>query len=266
MARPRFHPPLNKRLVLTQMGYKIYSVNSLAIRSSGQGNEEFDNFATHDEFPHLIPKEEIWVSQDVLDKEGIFFIANSLTRLKEKEKGTPEDAAYTAGLHVERFLRQRWNGIDYRRGKRNKRVPEKVYVDHYITLSDPKFPIDVWRVDGSVVRSLYKTDYTEGGHGYVYPWCPKNEIWVESTIDRKELPLIVTHEYLELRLMREKKLEYDDAHEIASKLEYKLRQGKGLDVLLAPGRRELTKKDLSKVTSEEVFAYVLRHYLREGTA
>ena len=44
-----------------------------------------------------------------------------------------------------------------------------------------------WRlVDGNVVRCTYKTDYTEGGHGQVYPWVPKREIWVEKALDRTE--------------------------------------------------------------------------------
>lgn len=42
--------------------------------------------------------------------------------------------------------------------------------------------IEVWRIDGHLVRCYYKTDYTEGGHGYVYPWCPRNEIWIEKDI------------------------------------------------------------------------------------
>src|SRR5438067_959895 len=85
------------------------------------------------------------------------------------------------------------------------------------------YSIDDWLVDGNMVRSLYKTDYTEGGHGYVYRWVPKQEIWVEKDLDRWELPFIVSHEYLELRLMRDLGIEYDKAHEICSKVEFDLR-------------------------------------------
>ena len=261
MAKNRFHPRLHKRFVLEHHGYKVYSVNALAVRNSGPGNEEFDNFAIHDELPRLIPKDEIWVAERALPREGVFFIADALTRLQEAARGMPEGAAYTAGLHVQRFLREKWDGLDYRGGKPHKRVPARVYGGHYLTLADPEFPIEVWLVDGSVVRGLYKTDYTEGGHGYVYRWVPKDEIWVESTVDRRELPLVVAHEYLELRLMRDEGLAYDPAHAIAAKLEYQLREGRGLDPLLAPERRKLRKRDLPKLASGEVFAYVRRHYL-----
>ena len=85
-------------------------------------------------------------------------------------------------------------------------MPPRIYVEQYITLPDPDGPggeVTVWLVDGAVVRDLYKTDYTEGGHGYVYPWVPKPEIWVEATLERAELPFIVAHEYLERLLMRD---------------------------------------------------------------
>ena len=132
-----------------------------------------------------------------------------------------------------------------------------------MTLADERFPIDVWLVDGNMIRSLYKTDYTEGGHGYVYQWCPKDEIWIEEDTQRGEIPFLVAHEYLELRLMRDEKLEYDEAHEICSKVEFKLRLNEGIKPLLAPGRRKLSKADLPKLTSEEVFAYLLRYYLKK---
>src|SRR6202011_3256568 len=130
------------------------------------------------------------------------------------------------GLGVERALREKLTGLKFRAGKPHKRVPRKLYVEGYITLADLKFPIQVWLVDGNMVRSLYKTDYTEGGHGYVYRWVPKREIWVEKDLDRWELPFILCHEYLELRLMRDKGLAYDKAHEICSKVEFNLRKGR----------------------------------------
>jgi hypothetical protein len=171
--------------------------------------------------------------------------------------------AYAAGLNVERFLRHRWDALRYRGGRPHKRVPEAIYDQHYLTLPDPEFSIEVWLVKGSVVRSLYKSDYTEGGHGYVYPWVPKGQIWVETTLDRRELPLVIAHEYIELRLMRDTGMEYDPAHETAAKVEYKLREGRGLDPLLVLGRRKLRKVDLPRLTSAEVFKYVLRHYVKK---
>ena len=60
---------------------------------------------------------------------GIFFLANALTRLKQVARGEDEGKAYTAGENVERFLRERLNGVEYRGGRPHKRVPEAVYVE-----------------------------------------------------------------------------------------------------------------------------------------
>jgi hypothetical protein len=254
---------MKKTFVATHEGWDVYSVDASAVRCIARPDEEFGNFATRDKFPNLIPAGEIWLGEKNLDREGVFFIANALTYLKEKEKGTPEDRAYTAGLNVERALREKLTGLKFRGGRPHKRVPPEVYVRPYLTLPDLKFPIEVWVVDGCVVRSLYKTDYMEGGHGYVYRWAAKHQIWIEKALDRWELPYIVSHEYLELRLMRDEGIEYDEAHAICSKLEFNLRKGRGAHPLLVPGRRRLAKRDLPKLTREEVFQYVLKTYLKK---
>jgi hypothetical protein len=41
-----------------------------------------------------------------------------------------------------------------------------------------------------LVRCMYRTDYAEGGHGYIYDRCPKSEICVETGVDRAGIPFI----------------------------------------------------------------------------
>src|SRR5205085_10567040 len=102
--------------------------------------EEFGNFATKDQFPDLIPAGEIWVGERTLDKEGIFYIANALARVKEIDNGASEDKAYIAGLEAERELRERLTGLKFRNGKPHRRVPDNVYVGPYTTLDDREYP------------------------------------------------------------------------------------------------------------------------------
>lgn len=263
MSKTRSGTKLHKQLLLSHGGYEVYSVDAYAVRDVSHTDEEFTHVATHDEFPRLIPQNEIWVAEHLLG-EAVYFIADALARLKETAAGASSEAAYKAGLNVERYLRRRLDGADYRGGRPDKRIPDAVYVEPYLTLPDPQAPIEVWRIDGAVVRGRYKTDYTEGGHGYVYRWVPKGQIWVEAALERSELPYIVTHEYLELRLMRDRKLSYDHAHDIAAKLEYRLREGKGLLPLLAPNKERLTKADLPGLTRPEVFDYVVSRYVEKG--
>ncbi|HYT88513.1 MAG TPA: hypothetical protein VEL76_07375 [Gemmataceae bacterium] len=256
-----FNPKLCKRRILAHADYTVYAVNGLAVRNVAQPDEEFGNFAIHEEFPDLIPANEIWISEKLAPKEGVFFIANALTQLKRQAAGATEKA-YEDGLEVERVLRAKLNGVAFRDGKPHKQVPAEIYLEQYTTLPDPQGDVQVWLVDGNLVRSYYKTDYTEGGHGYVYPWVPRPQIWIEDGVDRREVPFIVTHEYLERRLMRDKKLGYDTAHEICSKVEFELRKGKGIAPLLVRGRRKLSKQDLPRLTSDEVFAEVIKRYVR----
>jgi hypothetical protein len=172
MARYHFTPKLHKKRVLRHADYTVYAVNAFAVRDVARPDEEFGNFAAKDEFPDLIPKGEVWISEKLAGEEGIFFIANALTQLRRQAAGVSPDRAYDDGLEVERLLREKLNGIEFRNGKPHKRVPEDIYQEQYTALPDPGGPVEVWLVDGNLVRSYYKTDYTEGGHGYVYPGCP----------------------------------------------------------------------------------------------
>lgn len=265
-AKQNKRPPsakLHKAFVATFQGWNVYCVDSSEVRSVAKPDEEFGNFATQEEFADLIPPGEIWLGEKSFDKEGICFLANALVRLQHKARGANEKRAYQAGIEAEQKLRETLNGLKFRDGQPHRRIPEEIYHERYITLDDPQFSVEVWRVDGNLLRCYYKTDYTEGGHGYVYPWVPKQQIWLESGLDEWELPFIVSHEYLELRLMRDRGLEYDKAHEICSRVEFDLRKGRGAKALLSPGRRELQKRDLPGLASEEVFEYVVQHYLKK---
>jgi hypothetical protein len=262
MKRHRYDPELHKTRILTLEDFTVYAVNALTVRNVAQPDEEFGNFATREEFPDLIPEAEIWISEQQAEEEGIFFIANALRRMKGRAGGMEESMAYEAGLEVERFLREKINGLEYRDGKPHARVPEKIYLHEYITLPDEQYPVKVWIVDGNLVRSYYKTDYTEGGHGVVYPWVPRREIWIEGAVDHREVPFIVAHEYTEHRLMRDEGLDYDRAHEIAAKMEFHLRKNEDPKTYLAPGRRGVRKGDLLRLVKPEFLAYVVRRWVK----
>lgn len=262
MPKRHFNPPLNKRLVKTQDGYDIYTVNSFAIRNAAEPDEEFDNIAIHNDFPDLIPESQIWTYDATYKREGKYFLTNAIAELKSLESGKSKDDAYEAGLKAERQLREKTTGIKYRNGRPHRRVPPEIYKNKYCVIPDRQTPIRVWRVDGCLVRCLYKTDYTEGGHGYVYPWCPKEEIWVEESISNEELPYIIAHEYIEIRLMRDKQLDYNHAHTLAAEMEYDLRKASSRSDFPGLSRHVLDKSHLSALTTPEYFNYVEKHYVR----
>ncbi len=258
----RFDPPLNKHFLTEIEGYALYAVNAFAIRNAAEPDEEFDSFATHDEFPDLIPKDQIWLSDKSLPREGRFIITDAVARLKARDQGLSESKAYDVGLAVERTMREQLTGIKYRDGRPQRRSPAKLHRRLYFTLRDVRGPIEVWVINGHLVRCLYKTDYTEGGHGYVYPWCPKHEIWLDDNLERAEMPLIVAHEYTELRLMRDEQMKYDRAHEICAEVEFALRRRDSRAEFPGLSRRKLTRADLPALTRPEFFEYVLNRYAR----
>src|SRR5947209_2076925 len=87
MSGNHFRPALRKRRVLSHTDYTVYAVNAFAVRNVAQPDEEFGSFATQGEFPSLIPKGEIWISEKLAAREGVFFIANALTQLKRMADG-----------------------------------------------------------------------------------------------------------------------------------------------------------------------------------
>jgi hypothetical protein len=260
MPKRRPTTKLAKTFITTQQGYDVNTVNAFGVRDLTRGAEEFTNFATHGDFPDLVLAREIWVEERLFERERLFSLADALVRLKSLERGASEDAANDDGLDAERALRAKLSGLKYRDGKPHKRVPDSIYAERYVTLPDPKSPVTVWLVDGNLVRTYYKTDYTEGGHGYVYRWVPKGEIWVEHHLSKVEIPFIVAHEYLELRLMRDEGLEYDRAHAICSKVEFALRESDEVKEFLTTEDRKLATRDLPRLSSDELFAFVVKHY------
>jgi hypothetical protein len=148
-------PRIKKRLISAHHDYQLYSVDATALRTSDEGNEEFGNFATHEEFPHLIDKHEIWIAAELLEREGLFYQVNALARLARKDRGQTDEKAYEAGLEVERYLREQLTGIKYRDGKPHRRVPKAIRVERYTEIPD-----EVETMSFSIQISL------RGHHGY----------------------------------------------------------------------------------------------------
>src|SRR5947209_8981597 len=92
MKTHEFSPKLNKKRILTHADVTVYSVNAFAVRNAAQPDEEFGNFATRDEFPDLVPKGEVWISEKLAPKEGVFFIANALTQRRRQADGATDKA------------------------------------------------------------------------------------------------------------------------------------------------------------------------------
>ena len=99
----------------------------------------------------------------------------------------------------------------------------------------------MWLVDGNLVRSFFLLDYCEGGHDLVYPFIPKNEIWIEEAISPQERKFIILHELHERHLMDQGK-SYKNAHIGATEVEDYYRENPKED-LEAKIKEEMQKNE-----------------------
>jgi hypothetical protein len=77
----------------------------------------------------------------------------------------------------------------------------------------------IYEVDGNDIRSRLCVDFTDGGHGYIYDFIPKDEIWIEPISNKEDEKAMVLHEVLEYILTKYCKWEHGKAHEITSNVE-----------------------------------------------
>ena len=204
-------------------GFKVFIVDGEYIRENM--DEEFTNFGQHYRFK-FIPKNELWIDKERVSGEEKFFIDYLLVENRLMAKGISYDKAVDRGNIIER--RERANSKLMKRRIKLKKYPEKlidsVHKDLLQKYSTKK--IRVWIVSGEAVRGLFYVDFTEGGHGYVYSFIPKNEVWIDDDIEPDELKFVLLHELHERNLMS-KGMKYEPAHARSSKIEYYCRKHKG---------------------------------------
>jgi len=227
-------PDIDKKLIDQFGKINVYIVNGEKVRNLNKSDEEFGLSSVHACFPKLIPKNEIWIEDDVKKDEIPFLVHSALYQYKLADDMEPWDA-YRKALKYEKNLRDEKSQSDKNPDQTDKKAKDEIYVKKYCKIGD----VTVWLVNAKKVRDLWKIDYMEGGHGYVYKWIPNDEIWIEDGIKKDEIPFILLHEYVERTLMKEKKMKYDNAHNIAAKVEWKERP------------HGFTKEDIENLTPEK---------------
>ena len=85
----------------------------------------------------------------------------------------------------------------------------------------------IYLVDGKWVREHKHIDFVHGGHDVVYPdFVDPWEVWLDDTLLKNEIPYVMWHELYERRRMSRDGLDYNTAHDLASKYELEWRHGK----------------------------------------
>jgi hypothetical protein len=213
---------INKTYIETIGNQKLYWVDELEIRNSSESGEEFSNYGMPEDFPNMIPENEIWFSNRIKQIEYPFLKDEALNRIKYENQGMNPNDAYDKAIQEAKSER-----IKYLKTllSHPENTNKKAFTDIYIKrLKSNMTKLNVFLVNGTAVRDYYKTDFVEGGHGYVYDFVPINEIWIEDEVPMNERILILLHELYERYLMKYKGFDYLKAHNAASKLEWKYRK------------------------------------------
>jgi hypothetical protein len=209
--------PAHLKLIDERGRLKVWVVDGAYIR--GHIDEEFTNFGQHYRFP-FIPAEELWIDQATKTDEQKFFIDHLLVERHLMTKGAPYEEAIVQADKAERTERRR-SGDLRKMTRKGQQLPKGAEV-HERLWKTLESGVNVWIVNGRLVRSLFDIDFTAGGHDHVYEFVPEGEVWIDDDIEEAERPLVLIHELHERNLMA-KGMPYSKAHADSSRLEYHCR-------------------------------------------
>lgn len=89
-------------------------------------------------------------------------------------------------------------------------------------LTGPLDHVRILAIDGAQARA-HDQSFSVGGHHYVYPWIPENEIWIEAGLTGKDLSAIIVHELSEREMMKRLNMGYEEAHKVSNTCEEAVR-------------------------------------------
>ncbi len=101
----------------------------------------------------------------------------------------------------------------------NKKI-DSVY-RYYLGKSDN---LNIWIIDGNIVREKIFSSFLYGGNEQRYPFNPKGEIWIDNAISCEEFGLTLAHELNERHLMAKFGWTYLAAHDSSLMLEQLIRR------------------------------------------
>lgn len=230
--------------------FEVWEVDGMFVRNNL--NREFTNFGQHFRFP-FIPKHQFWIDKENAPGESHFYIDHLLTEWHLMAGGADYDTAIEkADLREQRerkksALMEKFRKELDRPKKLNITIPKEV---HRHKLADTK-NLQIWVVNGEVVRDIYFIDFTEGGHHFVYDFVPYSEVWLDDDLVEEEREFVLLHELHERYLMF-KGMDYLHAHSSSSYVEYQCRRNPTL--LAEKMNEEMTKN--AQIVPEFVSALV----------
>jgi hypothetical protein len=178
--------------------FKVWIVDGNYIRNNI--NIEFTNCGQNLDFD-FIPKDELWLDKEANSGEEKYFIDSMIIIHRLYREGINMKKAIRITNKIEKRERSRstlmQSMIKFKGNK--KLLIEKIKIKQIEKYSNDN--VKAWIVNGELVRDFFYLDFTEGGHGYVYNFIPKDEVWIDDDISSKELKFVLLHELHERNLM-----------------------------------------------------------------
>lgn len=89
-------------------------------------------------------------------------------------------------------------------------------------LTGPLDAVNIIAIDGAKARE-HDQSFSVGGHHYIYPWIPEDEVWIEAGLSGKDLSAIIVHELSEREMMKRLSMPYEEAHKVSNTCEEAVR-------------------------------------------
>jgi len=89
--------------------YKIFLVDDFETRNTSAAHEEYSDFGIHSDFPSMIPKNEIWISNRITERERQFYILQALRYQSLIDQGLDQGTAYDKSLS---YVKQQREKVD----------------------------------------------------------------------------------------------------------------------------------------------------------
>lgn len=185
------------------------------------------------------PKGEIWIDNAISCEEYYLTLAHELNERHLMAKfGWTYIAAHDSSLSLEQTIRhsnedvcriheaslKKVSDTDYSNIKEIPGIPDSIQLQNiYRVPIGQREGVNIWIVDGYLVRKNIYPDFGFSGNDLSYHFIPSLEIWIDGQVSCEETEYSITNEINERRFL-EKGESYDDAYSDAIDITLKNRQ------------------------------------------
>ncbi len=159
------------------------------------------------------PLDEIWLDNRSGVEEFRYTLAHELIERKlMRERRWSYSRAHGEGIKLEKTMRDRDELLALKHEKKVRSNGFVLPAGIYRQCLGTRKGLQIWIVDGPMVRRELYGDFSMGGNGLSDSFIPENEIWLDSAMNLEQVHYTLLQELEEQKQMSEGK-EYGEAYE-----------------------------------------------------